>query len=167
MNPPEPHRPGAPLPAPDPASDGTPPCGLRICEVGLAERPVVAALNQRIFQEDRIINSFDRADLLILLALLDDVPVGFKIGYRENRYTFYSAKGGVLPGHRRQGIARALLHDMMARVRARGYVRFAYDTFPNMHPGMTILGLREGFRLMKADYNPVYRDYRLRFEKKL
>jgi hypothetical protein len=32
---------------------------------------------------------------------------------------------------------------------------------------MTVLGLAEGFRVMKADYNPSYRDYRLRFEKKL
>ena len=48
-----------------------------------------------------------------------------------------------------------------------GYRRFAYDTFPNKHPGMTVMGLREGFRVTAAGYNAAYRDYRIRFEKKL
>ncbi len=164
---PEPQPMSGPHEPPPAASHRYGPPGLQICEVGLDAQGVISALNQAIFHETRIINTFERADLLILLALVDAVPVGFKIGYHENRYTFYSAKGGVLPGYRRQGIARAMLVEMMARARKRGYTRFAYDTFPNMHPGMTILGLREGFRLMKADYNPAYRDYRLRFEKKL
>ncbi len=141
--------------------------GLHIEEVGLEAHELLFSLNMTIFKEPRIINSFDRSDLMILLARVGGEPVGFKIGYRENRYTFYSAKGGVLTTHRRQGVARAMLHEMMARARQRGYTRFAFDTFPNMHPGMTILGLTEGFRVMKADYNPVYRDYRLRFERKL
>ena len=72
-----------------------------------------------------------------------------------------------MSGFRRCNVARILLYDMMERVRTRGYIRFAYDTFPNRHPGMTILGLNEGFRVMKADFNPTYKDYRLRFEKKL
>ncbi len=143
------------------------PAGLRIEEAGLEVHELLFTLNMTIFKEPRIINTFDRSDLMILLAWMDEEPVGFKIGYRENRFTFYSAKGGVLATHRRRGVARALLHEMMARARRRGYARFAFDTFPNMHPGMTILGLLEGFRVMKADYNPAYRDYRLRFEKKL
>ena len=48
-----------------------------------------------------------------------------------------------------------------------GYDRFAYDTFPNMHPGMTVLGLREGFEVTAAGYNATYQDYRIRFEKAL
>ncbi|GIV58843.1 MAG: N-acetyltransferase GCN5 [Rhodothermaceae bacterium] len=140
---------------------------VRIVEAGLEAREVLVRLNRVIFGEERVINTFDRIDLMILLAYAGAEAVGFKVGYRENRFTFYSAKGGVLPAYRRRGIARLLLHEMMDRVRARGYTRFAYDTFPNMHPGMTILGLKEGFRVMRADYNPTYRDYRLRFEKRL
>jgi GNAT superfamily N-acetyltransferase len=140
---------------------------VRIGQVGLEALEVIQTLNTAIFAEERVINSFDRDDLMILLAFVETEPVGFKVGYRENRYAFYSAKGGVLADYRRLGIARHMLYEMMDRVRARGYLRFAYDTFPNKHPGMTILGLREGFRVMKADYNPTYRDYRLRLEKKL
>lgn len=143
--------------------------GLRvhIVEVDLADLDVVRPMNTTIFDEERVINTFDREDLLMLVASIEEEPVGFKIGYRENRFVFYSAKGGVLPEYRRYGVARALLHDMMERVREKGYVRFAFDTFPNRHPGMTVLGLEEGFRVVKADFNTLYRDYRLRFEKKL
>jgi hypothetical protein len=32
---------------------------------------------------------------------------------------------------------------------------------------MTVLGLDEGFEVIKADYSPRYQDYRLRFEASL
>ena len=140
---------------------------LFIDEVGMEEIETIRRLNRVIFEEERVINTFERSDLLMLLATLGDEPVGFKIGYRESRTTFYSAKGGVLAPYRRRGISRRLLDRMMHLVAERGYRVFAFDTFPNMHPGMTILGLNEGFRVTRADFNPTYRDYRLRFEKKL
>ena len=140
---------------------------LRVVHADTRQLDVIRQLNIEIFDERRIINTLDRPDLLILLAMAGEEAVGFKVGYRENRFTFYSAKGGILPEYRRQGIARRLLHEMVGYARAGGYVRFAYDTFPNKHPGMTVLGLAEGFRVVKADYNAMYRDFRLRFEKKL
>lgn len=140
---------------------------LHIEVVGPDRLDTIRRLNRTIFDEERVINSFEREGLLMLLAYVGAEPVGFKIGYRESRHTFYSAKGGVLPRYRRRGISRRLLLAMIDQVRAQGYRNFAYDTFPNMHPGMTVLGLAEGFRVTRADYNPTYRDYRLRFEKKL
>lgn len=138
---------------------------VRIERVGLEALPVVRRLNRAIFDEVRIINQFDRPDLMILLAVGEGEPVGFKIGYGEDRRIFYSAKGGVLEGWRRRGVARMLLYEMIERARQLGYARFAYDTFPNMHPGMTILGLLEGFRVTGAGYNSNYEDYRVRLEK--
>jgi hypothetical protein len=32
---------------------------------------------------------------------------------------------------------------------------------------MTVLALRDGFRVVTADYNHTYRDFRLRFEKQI
>ena len=135
--------------------------------VGLDHRYVLEDLNERIFREERVINTFDREDLLILLAYVNGEPIGFKIGYKEDRFTFYSAKGGVLSEYRRRGVARILLQHMCETVRSWGYRRIAYDTFPNRHGGMTVMGVKEGFRVTRADYNPVYRDFRLRFEKDL
>ena len=139
--------------------------GLIIREASFSDIQVIRDLNMSIFEEERVINTFDRRDLLMLIAFVDEVPVGFKIGYKHSEHTFYSAKGGVLAAFRRRGIARLLLVDMIERVREKGYQRFIYDTFPNKHPGMAIMGMNEGFRLIKADYNTMYKDYRLQFSK--
>ena len=155
---------------PDPPSQTTVPLqGMEhkvvIEPVGFDQLDTIRRLNVTIFDEERVINTFERDDLLMLMAYVDSDPVGFKIGYRQNHDTFYSAKGGVLEAHRRKGIARQMLHDMIERVRDQGYSRFAFDTFPNKHPGMTIMGLDEGFTVVKADFNTVFQDYRLQFEK--
>jgi ribosomal protein S18 acetylase RimI-like enzyme len=152
-------------PTRDPADVATVP--LRILEVDMDALDTLRALNRAIFDEEQVIRTFDRDDLFMLLARSDDEAVGFKVGYRLDPTTFYSAKGGVRRAYRRKGVARALLYAMLDGVRARGYERFVYDTFPNKHPGMTVLGLDEEFRVIKADYSPKYEDYRLRFEKQL
>ena len=143
------------------------PSGLRVECLDLDRFDEVRALNQVIFGDDRVIFRLDRHDLTLLLATAAGEPVGFKVGYRESSDTFYSAKGGVVDGWRRRGVARALLERMEDEARAMGYARFAYDTFPNKHPGMTMLGLAEGFRVTAAGYNAAYRDYRIRFERAL
>ena len=140
---------------------------VQIREVTRSEIPVIKDLNWSIFQDERVIHTFDRPDLMLLLAELDGRPVGFKVGYSTNDETFYSAKGGVLSEYRHEGIARDLLYAMIERARAKGFSRFIYDTFPNKHPGMTIIGLKEGFQVIKAGYNTLFEDYRLRFEKDL
>jgi GNAT superfamily N-acetyltransferase len=140
---------------------------VRIEVIGVEQVDEILPLNRELFEEDRLINSFAREDLKIWVARSGGVPVGFKVGYRESRTVFYSAKGGVAGTHRRRGIARALLEVMVEAARRDGYRRLAFDTFPNRHPGMTILALNEGFKLARADYNPTYRDYRLRFERDL
>jgi GNAT superfamily N-acetyltransferase len=121
-------------------------------------------LNRLLFSEERLINSFAREDLRIWVARHEEAIIGFKIGYRESRNVFYSAKGGVHPEYRRRGIARDLLHVMADAAAEAGYRRLAFDTFPNRHPGMAVMAFEEGFRLARADFNPTYRDYRLRFE---
>ena len=136
---------------------------LRIAAISRDERPLLRELNKTIFGDAEVIRTFKRADLMMLVAWLRGDPVGFKVGYQLQPRVFYSAKGGVVPEARRQGIARALLHAMLERVQTRGYRRFVFDTFPNKHPGMTILALNEGFRVIQAGYNPEHSDYRLRF----
>lgn len=143
------------------------PPGLYIERVDLDRLDEVRDVNRAVFGDPHVIYRLDREDLLLLLAHLGGEAVGFKVGYAESRRTFYSAKGGVLAGHRRQGVARALLVRMEDEARAMGYGRLAFDTFPNKHPGMTVLGLAEGFTVTAAGYNAAYRDYRVRFERDL
>ena len=146
---------------------GAGPPGLDIVRVPVERYDEVRQLNEAVFGEGRVIYRLDRDDLVLLLARVDGEAVGYKVGYAETPTTFYSAKGGVLVGWRRRGIARALLAHMEDEARRLGYRRFAYDTFPNKHPGMTVLGLAEGFAVTAAGYNAAYRDYRLRFERDL
>jgi len=143
------------------------PICLAIERVGVERFEEIRQLNEIVFGEGRVIHRLDRTDLTLLIAQRDDQLVGYKVGYAESKATFYSAKGGVLPGYRRLGIARALLYRMEEEARAMGYTRFAYDTFPNKHPGMTVLGLAEAFEVTAAGYNAAYRDYRIRFERAL
>ena len=139
--------------------------GIDVADVARFEE--IRRLNEAVFGEPRVIYRLDRDDLVLLVARVGGDAVGYKVGYGESRTTFYSAKGGVLDGWRRLGIARALLDRMEAEARALGYRRFAYDTFPNKHPGMTVMGLAEGFTVTAAGYNAAYRDFRLRFERDL
>lgn len=137
---------------------------IDIVEIGMDQLDTIRRLNVAIFDDEHVINTFDRNGLLMLLARTAETAVGFKIGYQLDESTFYSAKGGVHDSYRRKGIARALLHAMLEVVQDRGYDRFVYDTFPNKHPGMTVLGLDEGFEVIRAGYSSQYQDYRLRFE---
>ena len=125
---------------------------------------VIAEMNATIFLEERIMNRMDRDDVLMLLAEVGGAPAGFKVGYRQSAAVYYSAKGGVLPAFRGHGIARGLMDHMMAYAKAAGYERFAFDTFPNRHPGMAVMALRQGFRLTEAEFHDAYQDFRLRFE---
>lgn len=137
---------------------------LKIRQIGTQELPIIDQMNRQIFGEKRIINSFDRADLLMLLAEVGDTPVGFKLGYRQNRMVYYSAKGGVMPEWRMQGVAKALMDRMLDHAVEGRYRRFAFDTFPNKHPGMAVMALKRGFRITEADFNRTYEDFRIRFE---
>jgi GNAT superfamily N-acetyltransferase len=137
---------------------------VRIIRVGLDALPEIRRINSEIFHEERIINRFDRPDLIMLLALVGDAPAGFKVGYGLGHGEYYSAKGGVLGAFRRKGVARLLLHELMDQARDAGYKSFAFDTFPNKHAGMTVLALSEGFRVVRADFHAHYNDYRIRLE---
>jgi len=136
---------------------------LSIHQVGFEAMPAIAAMNRTIFGEERVINRFDRMDLIMLIAYVDGEPVGFKIGYGLNHHIYYSAKGGVMAAYRRRGIAGALLDHMMAEAASRGYKSFTFDTFPNQHTGMTLLALQRGFHVAEIKHSDVYHDIRLRF----
>lgn len=136
---------------------------ILIQPVGFEMMPAITEMNRLLFDEERVINRFDRPDLVILLASVDGEAAGFKIGYGLDRGIYYSAKGGVLDRFRRRGIAGRLLENLMDEAFKRGYRTYCFDTFPNMHPGMTILGVSRGFSVTEVRYSDVYKDLRVRF----
>ena len=135
--------------------------------VGFEALPIVAAINRQLFDEERIINRFDRPDLVIMVAFVGEEPAGFKIGYGLDRKVYYSAKGGVLEPYRRQGIANLLLTGLMEEAVRRGYRTYCFDTFPNRHSGMAVLALQRGFVVSEVRFSDVYHDLRVRFQSSL
>jgi hypothetical protein len=121
----------------------------------------ILSMNKILFGEDRVINSYDRNDLLILLLEVDGIRAGFKVGYGQLDGVFYSAKGGVMPTFRRQGFARLMTIEMMKLAAKRGYETFEYDTFPNQAPEMLMMGLSDGFKVTDAGWNETHNDFRI------
>lgn len=134
---------------------------LRIEKLRREEFDRLDAINFTLFNEKRVINRTDHTDLVLLSACIRDIIIGFKVGYGKKNGVFYSAKGGVLPDYRRKGVAKKLLDEMMSQATLLGYSKFVYDTFPNHHPGMLVLGLNRGFRVTEACWNPQYNDFQI------
>jgi len=99
--------------------------------VGPEELPVVCTLCNQIFRPARDLESLRRRfngrdNVLMLLARLNDKPVGFFMGYESTPTVFQAWLYGVAPEHRRQGIASQLLdavHSWAAQNEYE-YVRF-------------------------------------------
>lgn len=121
----------------------------------------IAPLNSFLFGEERIINNIDHDHIMALLLKVDGIRAGFKIGYGINPAIFYSAKGGIMPAFRRQGLARLLTKEMIRRAYDLGYKTFEYDTFPNKGPEMLFMGLKDGFRITDAGWNDIHKDFRI------
>ena len=83
--------------------------------------------------------------VLSLLALVDDVPAGFKIGYHEREH-FYSWIGGVLPKYRRMGLATLLADEQELLVRASGTLMIRMKT-RNRFRTMILFALGRDFYL--------------------
>lgn len=139
----------------------------RIQIVGFEALAVISAMNRQLFDEERVINRFDRPDLVMMVAFVGEEPAGFKIGYGLDRRVYYSAKGGVLVPYRRQGIASLLLTGLMEEALQRGYRTYCFDTFPNRHIGMAVLALQRGFVVSEVRFSDIYNDLRIRFQSPL
>lgn len=121
----------------------------------------ILPMNKILFGEDRVINSYDRNDLLIFLLEVDGLRAGFKVGYGKDEGIFYSAKGGVMPAFRRRGFARLMTLEMMRMAHKLGYSTFEFDTFPNQAPEMLMMGLNDGFKVTDTGWNEVHKDFRI------
>lgn len=82
---------------------------------------------------------------LALVARVQGQAVGYKLGYAHRPQRFYSWLGGVLPTHRRQGVARALLRHQENWCAER-YKAIEVRS-QNRYRGMLMLLLSEGYEV--------------------
>jgi ribosomal protein S18 acetylase RimI-like enzyme len=83
---------------------------------------------------------------LILVAYLNNEPVGFKVGYQKEDY-FYSWMGGVLPKFRGLKIAKQLAATQEKWAKEQGYQHLVFKT-RNQHKAMLIFALKNNFNII-------------------
>lgn len=104
---------------------------------------------------------------LILIATVDDKPVGFKVGYRRYGHdVFYSWMGGVLDQYRRKGIATKLADSQEIWAKTHGFVKVTFKT-RNRLSKMIHFGLNRGFMIVDLIKKGDVIDYRIVMEKVL
>lgn len=90
-----------------------------IVVIGMSELAVIVDLHNDVFRPAHDRSFFERRirgriNPLILLAQIQQRPVGFAIGYELKPGTFYCWLIGVIPDFRRSGIASQLMEAMSA-----------------------------------------------------
>ena len=117
--------------------------------VGPEEVPLIAELYSQIFRPTRDVEFFRRRFLgrynnLIMVASLDDRPVGFYVGFELKPTVFFSWLYGVLPDFRRQGIAAQLMDAVQDWVSSHGYESIRFECH-NKHRPMLHLAISQNY----------------------
>ncbi|MFQ6133795.1 MAG: GNAT family N-acetyltransferase [Armatimonadota bacterium] len=149
--------------------------GVEIVEGGLEDVETVFAITRAVFHDHgdgtapveprseqertelevklrRLHKRIEEHAATIFLAQVDGRSVGFSIGYESEPGLYYYWLSAVLAEHRRRGIGKLLLHAQIDDARQREFdaIWFAAD---NEAVDMIIMGLHEGFRIVKAEYS--------------
>ena len=102
---------------------------------------------------------------ITLVAYVDGVPAGFKVGYERDGY-FYSWMGAILPAYRRLGIARQLAEQQEAWAKEKGYPHVTFKTRNRLKP-MLLFALSRGFDIIEIQPKATIVEYRIILRKKL
>lgn len=102
---------------------------------------------------------------LLLVAEIDNVLVGYKLGYWLDDNCFYSWLGGVHPDYRKQGIAKALLLEQERRVGELG-VKEIWVKSMNQYKSMLLLLIAQGYAITGVHVNAQGKE-KIHFSKKL
>ncbi len=102
---------------------------------------------------------------ITLVAYVNDVPAGFKVGYERDGY-FYSWMGAILPEFRRLGIARQLAERQEAWAKEKGYPHVTFKTRNRLKP-MLIFALSRGFDIIDIQPKETIEEYRIILRKRL
>ena len=143
----------------------------KIDVVGTEDIPLLAQLYNQIYRPPRDAEFFKRRFLgrynpLILVASLDDHPVGFFLGFELKPGVFFAWLYGVLPDFRRLGIASQLMdavHDW-ARNHEYSTVRFECQ---NGHRPMLHLAIEREYDIVGIRWDPDRGNNLVIFEKML
>lgn len=139
--------------------------------VGPNEIPLIADLYNQIFRPSRDAAFFrrrfqGRCNILMLVSSVFNEPAGFYIGFELKPTMYFSWFYGVLPQHRRQGIASQLMDAVHAWVAEQGYDGLRFECH-NQHRPMLHLAIERRYDIMGIRWDPDRGDNLVIFERSL
>lgn len=138
---------------------------------GPEDIPAICSLYNQIFRPARDIESFrkrfrGRYNVLMLVARLQDRPVGFFIGFELKPGVYYAWFYGVHPDFRRQGIASQLMEAVHSWAKQNDYESIRFECH-NQHRPMLHLAIALEYDIVGIRWDPDRGDNLVIFEKVL
>ena len=142
-----------------------------IDRVGPEDLPVICSLYNKIFRPARDAHEFKRRfrgryNTLMLVARLDERPVGFCIGFELKPGVFYGWFFGVAPEFRRQGIASQLMEAIHSWAKQNEYEHIRLECHNHQKP-MLHLAIALGYDIVGIRWDSERGDNLVMMEKSL
>ena len=139
--------------------------------VGPGEMALIAELYRQVYQPARDVAYFNRRFMgrhnpLLLVASVEEKPVGFFIGFELKPNTYFGWLCGVLPDYRRQGIASQLLEALQAWAAAQGYEIVRFECHNQARP-MLHVAIAHGYDIVGVRWDSERASNLVIFEKML
>lgn len=133
--------------------------------------PMIVELYNAVFRPAETQDYFRRRfqgryNVLVMLASLDNRPVGFTIGFELKPFVFYNWLMGVHPDFRRKQIGRQLIESQNEWAKTHGY-EYARFELLNRHKPMLGLALSTGYDIVGTRWDSMRSDLLIQFEKAL
>ena len=143
----------------------------KIDVVGPNEVELIADLYSHIFRPAHDPEFFRRRfqgryNVLMLVASLDDSPVGFFVGFESKPTVFFAWLYGVVPDQRRQGIATQLMEAVHAWSADHDYESIRFECH-NQHRPMLHLAIQQLYDIVGIRWDPDRGQNLVLFEKPL
>lgn len=143
----------------------------KIIAVGPAEIGLIAEMYNRVFSPNQNEEFFRRRfrgrhNVSMLVALFDDKPVGFIVGFELTPTTYFSWVCGVLPDSRRLGVCTQLMQAQEALAKEHHYSILRFEC-QNQHRPMLHVAIREGYDLVGIRWETTTASNVVIFEKEL
>ncbi len=142
---------------------------IELC--GPEELPVIVQLYNQIFRPPKDLATFRRRfqgryNVLQLVARVGERPVGFSLGFELKPTVFFTWFYGVLPEHRRQGVASQLMDAVHSWARQNDYESIRFECH-NPHRPMLHLGIAMEYDIVGIRWDPDRGENLVLFEKVL
>ncbi len=139
--------------------------------LSVSDLPLVSSLYNQVYKPAKEVAFFERRlrnreNALILLAVVDEQPVGFFVGMELKPSVFFEWLYGVIPGYRRQGVCSQLIEAANAWAADHGY-HFSRLECHNQHRPVLHMAIKHRYDILGIRWDPDHHENLVIFEKEL